>query len=274
MVLSEDQSVSLFKPKAEFAPIAAQANRAEAVGNREASLMKIKAAAVLLILSLASCASVDNSTQKNMARSILEDQRRHEAELRDEVNGPPMAPADYKRMMVALAFKRERAQVEEARYAKFQMDQKIALAQASSPKMLITNGNGDIPSDYRQVQYGDMRGHRELSSIHRHAGSGFAGGAYSVVQGSSGGGYPARFYRRQIQEDSATQAEAAYNANNPNPDLTGQQIDPEAPYAIPVPGRPGYVTMPPKMGGYIDVRGYAPGAMVMDPWTKTVIKVP
>jgi len=196
----------------------------------------------------------------------IEKQRSYEAELVAERNGPRMAPGDYKQLTAALSFKHEKEQLELARYARFQMEQKLALAQASSPKMLVTSG-GDISSDYRQVEYGNSRGHREFA-LNR--GQGFAGTAYSTVQRSSAREFPAQFYRRQIQEDSATQAEATYNANQSG----SEQSDQEAPYAIPVPGRPGYVTMPPKMGGYIDVRGYAPGALVMDPWTKTVIRVP
>jgi len=158
--------------------------------------------------------------------------------------------------------------MELARYARFQWEQKLALAQASSPKMLISSG--DVPSDYRRVDYANSRNHREIAFTRMH---GFTGAAYSRVSSDQEGSYPARFYQRQLQEDSATQAEADYNANQVS-QQSGQQMDQDAPYAIPVPGRPGYVTMPPKMGGYIDVRGYAPGALVMDPWTKTVMRVP
>jgi hypothetical protein len=206
-------------------------------------------------LILVSCACEDHSHTKVITgQSILEDERRQAAELRAENNGPEIAPRDYKRMMLCLASKREREQKELAQYAQFQLNQKIALAQASSPKLLITSS--DIPSNYRQVDF--SRSSRGTSS--------FAGVARSGVS------YPARFYKRQIQEDSATQAEAALTQQQQLQQQ--QQTDPDAPYGVPVPGRPGFVTMPPKMGGYIDVRGYAPGSFVMDPWTRTIIRVP
>jgi len=209
------------------------------------------------------------STQKKWAHANIEEQRRTEAELLAERNGPPIAQGDYHRLEAALAFKREREQLEQARYARFQWEQKLALAQASSPRMLMSGG--EIPSDYRQVEYGSSGTRRQIAFNRK---PGLTGAAYSRVQGASGQewNHPARFYVRQLQEDSATQADAAANANEVG--QQAQQADGDAPYAIPVPGRPGYVTMPPKMGGYIDVRGYAPGALVMDPWTKTVIRVP
>ncbi len=229
--------------------------------------MKNKAETLTLLLmgsllgSLASCANRDRPpSQVITAQNFVEDQRRLAAELRSEACGPAIAPADYKRLMAAMAFKRERAQRELAQFAKFQTDQKLNLAEASAPKMMVTSG--EIPSNYRQVEFSNARTHHRVLS---------SGVAYSQVGQGSRQDYPAGFYRRQMQEDSAAQAETAFNENARSQQ---QQGDPETPYAIPVPGRPGYVTMPPKMGGYIDVRGYAPGAVVMDPWTKTIIRVP
>jgi len=232
--------------------------------------MKSTTPAVLLVLFVAACESNESSlqTQKKMAAMTLEQGRRDEAELMVERNGPRIASGDYRRLEAAVAFKREKEQLELAEYARFQMQQKIALAQASSPRMVITKGD-EVPSDYRQVEYTNGMDHRDLSYSRK---QGFVGAAYSAMRKARDQNYPARFYVRQLQEDSAAQAQMQEQQNQLTP---GQEINPDdVPYAIPVPGRPGYVTMPPKIGGYIDVRGYAPGSMVMDPWTKTIIRVP
>ncbi len=49
----------------------------------------------------------------------------------------------------------------------------------------------------------------------------------------------------------------------------------DMPYGIPVPGRKGMVTSPyvPE-GSYIDVRGFAPGSAVKDPYTGRIFLVP
>ena len=47
------------------------------------------------------------------------------------------------------------------------------------------------------------------------------------------------------------------------------------PYAVPVQGKPGFVTSPYAPGsGYVDVRGFPPGTEVKDPYTNKVFLVP
>lgn len=242
--------------------------QARAVHAAQTAKGYLKAFAAVLALTIPACSTMESKHTVNVSsQSILADQRRHDAELREEAYGPRIAPGDYRRMLAAVSAAKNREQQELAMYAKFQSDRKFALAQASSPRMLISNGS-DLPVDYRQMDRAAMREYRQVAYTP----------ATSRVGRSSAGqeaDYPARFYKRELQENSVAQAQAEYNENARAVQVGDQQATGEdTPYAVPVPGRPGFVTMPPKMGGYIDVRGYNPGSYVMDPWTKTVIRVP
>lgn len=46
------------------------------------------------------------------------------------------------------------------------------------------------------------------------------------------------------------------------------------PYGVPVPGKPGFVTSPYSPDKLTDVRGYAPGTEVKDPYTGKIFLVP
>ncbi|HEY0368966.1 MAG TPA: hypothetical protein VGC85_05170 [Chthoniobacterales bacterium] len=46
------------------------------------------------------------------------------------------------------------------------------------------------------------------------------------------------------------------------------------PYAVPVPGKPGFVRSPYSPDKMTDVRGYAPGTEVKDPYTNKIFLVP
>jgi hypothetical protein len=46
------------------------------------------------------------------------------------------------------------------------------------------------------------------------------------------------------------------------------------PYAVPVPGKPGFVHSPYSPDKMTDVRGYAPGTEVKDPYTQKIFLVP
>ena len=46
------------------------------------------------------------------------------------------------------------------------------------------------------------------------------------------------------------------------------------PYAVPVPGKPGFVRSPYSPDKMTDVRGYAPGTEVKDPYTQKIFLVP
>ena len=54
-----------------------------------------------------------------------------------------------------------------------------------------------------------------------------------------------------------------------------QKTSGDFPYAKPVPGKPGYVYSPfDPNGGYVDVKGYAPGQKVKDPYSGKIFLVP
>jgi hypothetical protein len=59
------------------------------------------------------------------------------------------------------------------------------------------------------------------------------------------------------------------------PRTTSTQKNSDFPYAKPVPGKPGYVYSPfDPNGGYVDVKGYAPGQKVKDPYSGKIFLVP
>ena len=87
-----------------------------------------------------------------------------------------------------------------------------------------------------------------------------------------------------IPPTESQETAAADPAADPAPVAPPQveEIPPPAPpkvgnyeYAKPVPGKPGYVTLPssPK-SGYIEVKGFAPGDLARDPLTQRIFVVP
>jgi len=72
---------------------------------------------------------------------------------------------------------------------------------------------------------------------------------------------------------SATPTEPLVRAATAAPEAKGGKRD--APYGIPVPNRPGFVTSPfAPNGGYVDVRGFASGTEVKDPYTEKIFLTP
>ena len=60
------------------------------------------------------------------------------------------------------------------------------------------------------------------------------------------------------------------------PVTTGPASAPKGdyPYGVPVPGKPGFVRSPYSPDKMTDVRGYAPGTEVKDPYTQKIFLVP
>src|SRR6266487_1255573 len=72
---------------------------------------------------------------------------------------------------------------------------------------------------------------------------------------------------------SATSTEPLVRAATAAPEAKGGKRD--APYGIPVPNKPGFVTSPfAPNGGYVDVRGFASGTEVKDPYTEKIFLTP
>jgi hypothetical protein len=65
------------------------------------------------------------------------------------------------------------------------------------------------------------------------------------------------------------------NAAPPAASAPPAQTKADYPYGVPVQGKPGYVTSPYQPeSGYVDVRGFAPGQEVRDPYTNKIFLVP
>jgi hypothetical protein len=72
---------------------------------------------------------------------------------------------------------------------------------------------------------------------------------------------------------SATPTEPSVRAAIAAPEAKGGKRD--VPYGIPVPNKPGFVTSPfAPNGGYVDVRGFASGTEVKDPYTEKIFLTP
>jgi hypothetical protein len=69
--------------------------------------------------------------------------------------------------------------------------------------------------------------------------------------------------------------ETAAENNAPAPAANaGPKAKGDYPYAVPVPGKPGFVRSPYSPDKMTDVRGYAPGTEVKDPYTQKIFLVP
>ena len=58
------------------------------------------------------------------------------------------------------------------------------------------------------------------------------------------------------------------------PTTTTETAKGDYPYGVPVPGKPGFVRSPYSPDKMTDVRGYAPGTEVKDPYTQKIFLVP
>ncbi len=77
-----------------------------------------------------------------------------------------------------------------------------------------------------------------------------------------------------LHESTTTEAVSAPSNNPPSQPATQTTAKGDYPYAIPVPGKPGFVRSPFSPDKMTDVRGYAPGTEVKDPYTGKIFLVP
>ena len=188
------------------------------------------------------------------AADCIRAEREHEAAIRAEANAPGPAGQDEQRIASALSARAARDQNELATYAKFKFQQQIALAGASATRFDLSREGST------ETAAGNSELHRSTIAVTGHT-------PRKSGQTTSDSAASDRFYARSMEEGAVNQMVS--NAADAPSDTE------EAPYGTPVPGRPGYVTSPPNSNsGYIDVRGYQPGTMVIDPYTGRYMRVP
>ncbi len=241
--------------------------------------MQIVAMSFATLVSAMNLANAGEKTWKAVitAREAVAEQNKMEAELRAEANAPGIGRTEFHRVMAVVNETKRREERETAAYEKFKMDQQLAIAQASAPKIYVINGGGSAPDT-------EMHKATYTRASNTRSGAAYQKAAYGSIDKSfllrdsattQVKEVPARFYKRQVLERSADRivqsaAEASAAAANEN-----APTDSGSPFASPVQGKPGFVTSPPSSGGgMIDVRGYNPGSTVRDPYTGQVIRVP
>ena len=73
---------------------------------------------------------------------------------------------------------------------------------------------------------------------------------------------------------TTTSVESAPPDSAPAPTAAVTTAKGDYPYGVPVPGKPGFVRSPYSPDKMTDVRGYAPGTEVKDPYTQKIFLVP
>jgi hypothetical protein len=192
---------------------------------------------------------------------VLREEKQLEASIHAEAIMAGPSRADEARIMTVMAERKAKEQRDLAEYAKFQFEQRLELAQASAPRINIYNGGGGLSGGGEQS--GMMEGQAPVMSGNVHRGGKFAAMAQQ---------YADKYYVRQVLDQSAQQmsADASQRLQEGNAATAAN-----APYGSPVEGKPGMVTSPASPdAGYIDVRGYAPGSNVIDPYSGQMMKVP
>jgi len=186
-----------------------------------------------------------------------------QAEMHAEANADYISAADEQRIATMLAARSAQEQHELAEYARFQFNQRLALAEASAPRIYMSpesNSDEDTAAAIESERRGPMLAVNGNATLH-----GRTQGAYNTGDDTD------RLYVRGVLENSADQsvADSANREAEPADNTDG------LPFGQPVPGNPGFVTSPTApTSGYIDVRGFEPGSEVVDPYTRRPMRVP
>jgi len=206
------------------------------------------------------------NTQITAAQAAEIERIRYKAELRREANWSGLTRKEIFRVRAVLAARKARADREAALYEQFKFQQKLALAEASAPKTYVyLNGqppaNGDFSSLSQQIERAPGVTYSKPRTQ-----------TYAPAQ-TSKTIYPDRFYRRAGTEDGLDRQDIRLDIQQSREDA--EALLNMAPFGVPTPGRPGYMTSPPQnFRGFIDVRDYSPGTTVIDPYTGQRVRVP
>ena len=210
-------------------------------------------------------AQIFESTEITAAQADEIERVRYHAELRREANWSGLTRKEIAKVKAVLVARKARADREAALYEQFKFQQKLALAEASAPKTYIyMNGQPPAGGEMSMTPGGEQ----------------FPGVTYSKPRmqpyaptRSSKTIYPDRFYRRAGTEEGLDRQDVRLDLQQSREDA--EALLEMAPFGVPTPGRPGYMTSPPqRFKGYIDVRDYSPGTTVVDPYTGQHVRVP
>ena len=198
------------------------------------------------------------------AANCIRAEKQHEAENWAEAHAPGPSKEDEQRIADVMSARAAQEQHELAQYAKFQFDQKLELAEASAPRIYVSS-----QEEADGVALGQINPERRRQTMALTGRSSHQSHAQVVPDATN---TQDRLYVRNILDESANQLVTDSAEREQEGNANSAQ---RAPFGNPVPGKPGYVTGPVQpSAGYIDVRGYSPGAQVIDPYTGRPMRVP
>lgn len=172
----------------------------------------MKAFPSLVTASVISLGIAAVSPVETMAQAPQQEFANHvNLQLRYDTSYGCMTRVEYGRVLKVLRLRKAREDRELAAYAKFKMDQRIMLAKAAAPRSLVIVNLGVEPAHAGEAVGSAMRivpSEFLPSTSTKVRTMQWSSDAHAFLEGNEPmKEYPARFYRRQAQEESADRLE-------------------------------------------------------------------